>query len=231
MPLISSVRGSYGSQGRFTRAAAASTNYQVLNMTQYGGSSTITGNGTNTVSVVRTTGTGTWQPGAYSQAFTPPFTFEFQKDGNPNGDENNAYAMIGIVPSAKASSLPGTNNYQWGFSWYPVFQDGLSIYETLATAAADTPTNNYEVGSGTKRWVASSNQATATVFRVSIDAAGTVRYFYGNNPVTREVSGQGGRTWVINYAGYSSSSFAIAYNMRVNQNRLWNATTLTYDNA
>lgn len=228
MPFLNSVRGVFGAEAGMT-SNGPYENFQTLNLTTYGSTTTTSGSGTITVSGYRSTGANGWNTGFYTtNYFTPPFTVEFLKDGNIGIDQNNAYAMIGICPTGKISAFSNTanNNYQYGYMWYPVYSNSLDIYETPAGNSGNTGNTNYGIASGTNVWTPNS-----TVLRISIDAAGTVNYYYGANAASRTVSAGSGYQWTFHYAGYSANTLSRAYNIKLNQGALWNASTQKYYKA
>ena len=100
-----------------------SVSYELLTYTTTA-NLTITGNGTNTVNIFKTSGGNAWNNQAYSlESFTAPCTIEFNKQA-VSGDNGVSYAMIGWNPDPLTNASYDTINY----ASYPYRTDNYQVY-------------------------------------------------------------------------------------------------------
>lgn len=103
--------------------------YQSLTYT-YSGNISVANNGTDAVTVTKTTDNGNWNGQAYSTiAFTAPCTIEFSKAAEA-GDNGNSYAMIGWNTDPTTDASYGSIDhaaYPYTMNWYNVYNNGNSI--------------------------------------------------------------------------------------------------------
>ena len=113
-------------KGRFT------PEYVTLTYTA-SGNLTVTGNGTNTVNIFKTSGGNGWDNQAYSLVpFTAPCTIEFNKQA-VSGDNGDSYAMIGwnADPTTDASySSIDYASYPYRTDSYVVYHNGSLVHNS-----------------------------------------------------------------------------------------------------
>lgn len=104
--------------------------YETLTYTA-SGNLTVTGNGTNTVNIFKTSGGNAWDNQAYSLVpFTAPCTIEFNKQA-VSGDNGVSYAMIGwnADPTTDASySSIDYASYPYRTDVYSVYHNGSQVH-------------------------------------------------------------------------------------------------------
>ena len=210
MPFISSVRGSYGPQGRFGKKPIPPTTLETLTWSTYGSGVTVNETSTKTYSTYNTSGPNTgWNKGANTtNSFKGPFTLKLRKNGQST-DQGNAYGMFGILRSSNVSTMRGaTNNYPFGYVHYPV--------STNNTSAWYEESSDGQLGS----W------SSGDTFYITIDSNNILKYWNGsaNN---RTVSVTPNEDWHIFYAGYSSNStWAGFYDIQLYSNGVWNGSAI-----
>ena len=209
MPFISSVRGSYGAQGRFGKSTLPVI-LQTLTWSTYGSGVTVTETSTKTYSTFNTSGTNSgWNKGANTtNSFKGPFTLKLRKNAQST-DQSNAYGMFGILRSANVSNMRGaSNNYPFGYVHYPV--------------STDNPSNWYEEGGNGQLGSFSSGDT----FYITVDSSNTLKYWNGSVS-NRSVSVTPNEDWHVFYAGYSSNSqWAGFYDIQLYTNGVWNGSAI-----
>jgi len=212
MPFISSVRGSFGAQGRFGKSIPPIT-LETLNWSTSGSGVTVTETSTKTYRTFNTSGANTgWNKGANTQSFKGPFTLKLRKNGEST-DQGNAYGMFGILPS---SNLEGhrnalansTENYGWGYVHYPVSTSSNSAWYEVGT--------NGPLGS----W------SSGDTFYITVDLNNTLKYWNGSVS-NRSVSVTANTDWHVYYAAYSANNtFGGFYDIQLYKNGVWNGSSV-----
>jgi len=184
--------------------------YLILNWTTAGGASySITGAGTTTSSVYKTSNNDQWNHNVYNNtAIYGPFSFEFSAQAASNGgDDGNSYKMVGV---GRIANIPRTDSqgYRAFFTLYPHRTDGMFWYD---------PTTDGGTGLG---W---SNGDT---FVFSVFANGDIKAYNKNTGVLY-------KTWNTGYTGewrvgasiYSINSPKGGFaNGRVRLGQIWDGT-------
>jgi len=100
-------------------------NYDNLDLlTNNAGALTITGNGTSTASIFKTSGSSSWDTHVYSNvAYTAPCTIEFNKQA-VSGDNGASYSMIGW----NTDPLTNASYDSIDYAAYPYRTDVYSVY-------------------------------------------------------------------------------------------------------
>lgn len=147
--------------------------YETLNFTSTSGTGlVVTGNGTTSVSILKTSGTASWDSQAYiSTGFTAPVTVEFNKNSPATGD-GTGYAMISwnADPTTNASyNTLDYASYPYQTSSYRIYHNGTFIADY---AAWSTSTKLYIVY-GTDGYIRHYNGATQ-LYSVNYGAGSTV---------------------------------------------------------
>lgn len=121
-----SAQNLYALNSRYSIIRPSSATYESLTYT-VSGNITITGNGTDTVSFFKTSGSNSWDNQAYSLTpFTAPCTIEFNKNAG-SSDNGVSYAMIGwnADPTSDASYTSiDLASYPYAQSNYQVYDNG-----------------------------------------------------------------------------------------------------------
>jgi hypothetical protein len=184
--------------------------YLVLNWITAGGASySITGAGTTTSSVYKTSNNDQWNHNVYNNtAIYGPFSFEFSAQAASNGgDDGNSYKMVGVGRIANIPRLD-SQGYRAFFTLYPHRTDNMSWYD---------PTTDGSAGLG---W---SNGDT---FVFSVFANGDIKAYNKNTGVLY-------KTWNTGYTGewrvgasiYSINSPKGGFaNGRVRLGQIWDGT-------
>jgi hypothetical protein len=204
------------------------TDYSILTFTAGGssaGNQTISGNGTSTVSIFKTSGsTSPWNNLNYTAStFTAPFTMELRKNG-PVTDDSSAYAMGGIIPPANLSGAlaSASTAYSYQACWYPVATNGgLNIFEyTNSTGSANNFVPSDSLG---------ANYTSGDTFRISVAADGTISYWHGSQTTVARAVNKGTTVFHISTANYSvNATNGGFYGIRVLSGYVWNGTTQSY---
>jgi hypothetical protein len=138
--------------------------YEILTYTITGGV-TVTNNGTDTVSIFRTSGSNSWDAQAYSStSFTAPCTIEFNKQAPVTDPGNTARAMIGWnedpTTNANYTSLDYAS-YPYQTSAYSVYHNASQVHSTGAWSTANKFYLVYEVDGTIKHYNGSTLLFTA----------------------------------------------------------------------
>jgi hypothetical protein len=222
------VRATDGGGNTADRAFILSVlEYSTLNFSTNGataGQITITGSGTSTVSVFKTSGSvGPWDGLGYSTgSFTAPFTMEMRKNG-PVTDDSSAYSMGGIIPSgALSNALANDNKYQRLASWYPVATNGgLNIYEYTSYTG--------NVSNFSPSDAQGTNYTSGDIFRISVAANGTITYWHGTNTSAARTVSKSDTVFYPAVATYSASATNGGFSgIRVLSGYVWNGATQSY---
>jgi hypothetical protein len=223
VPFINSVRGTYGSQGKFKHtpdiAGPAAINWQT-----YGSGVTVSTTGPFTYSVFNTSGSNTvWNKGAYStNVFKAPFTLELRKNGQAT-DQNNAYAMAGILPSSKISNMiADDSSYHYGYNHYPVAtNNNNNYYEQVWSSTGTSGRSNGSLGS----WL------SGNTFLVTLNSSGVLTYWNSSQRSTPDRTVTGVSTsidWAIQVNNYSANTtWGGFYDIKIRKNQIWNGTSYT----
>jgi hypothetical protein len=119
------------SVGNFTDRAFTmyAGGYANLSFSTYGnGGMSISGSGTSTVSVFKSSNNSSWTDGVYSnQEFSGPFSFEFNATVGGSSDDGQSYKMIGVKKSTTTPQVTGTG-YRAFYTLYPVSTNDMQYY-------------------------------------------------------------------------------------------------------
>jgi len=166
------------------------------------GTITLTNNGTDNVSMFKTSGTSAWDSHFYSTTpFTAPCTIEFNKQAGAT-DNGTSYAMISwnADPTLDAS------------------------YTSLDYASYPYATNNYVVYNNGSVVQNGGTWSTANRFYIVYDTDGFIRHYNGATLLYSVNSGTG-RTVYVDSSLYSvNATFGGFSNVRVRRNS-WNGTS------
>jgi hypothetical protein len=147
------------------------------------GNLTVTGAGTSTVSIFKTSGGAAWDNTAYSTtAFTAPCTIEFNKQADA-GDNGVSYAMIGW------NEDPTTN----------------SSYTKLDYASYPFQTNGYYVYHNGSQINPSVTWSTANKFYIVYTTDGYIKHYNGST-LLYSVNYGAGKTVYLDSAYYSPNA-------------------------
>lgn len=106
--------------------------YENLSFT-LSGNLTATGNGSNLVSIFKTSGSYAWDNHAYTaQGYSAPLTLEFNKNA-AFFDNGRSYAMIGFNADPTANASYDTLDYAaypYRYDAYNVYHNGNSVHST-----------------------------------------------------------------------------------------------------
>ena len=166
------------------------------------GTITLTNNGTDNVSMFKTSGTTAWDSHFYSTTpFTAPCTIEFNKQSAAT-DNGVSYAMI----SWNADPTLDANYTSLDYASYP--------YQTSTYAVYNNGTLMINAGT----W------STANKFYIVYDTDGFIRHYNGSSLLYSVNSGTG-RTVYVDSSLYSvNATFGGFSNVRVRRNS-WNGTS------
>lgn len=170
-------------------------------ITSSGGGVSISGNGTTSFNVFKTSGTLAWNLQAYcATPFVAPCTIEFNKNASST-DDGNSYAMISW------NSDPTTNDSYTSLDHaaYPYMQSAYSVYHN----------SNQVLSSGT--W-SSSNK-----FYLVYDTDGYIRHYNGSTLLYSANYGTGNTVYVDSSYYSNSATNAGFSNVRVRK-QSWNGT-------
>jgi hypothetical protein len=145
--------------------------YETLTYTA-SGNLTVTGNGTNTVNIFKTSGGNAWDNQAYSTTtFTAPCTIEFNKQA-ASGDNGVSYAMIGWNADPLTNASYDTLNY----ASYPYRTDVYSVYHNgsqVHFSGTWNTANKFYIVYGTDGFIRHYNGSTL-LYSVNYGAGNTV---------------------------------------------------------
>lgn len=162
---------------------------------------TVTGNGTNSVNIFKTSGSNAWDNHAYTTtAFTAPCTIEFNKQAGAT-DNGVSYAMIGwnVDPTTNAS------------------------YDTIDYASYPYATNNYQVYHNSSLVQNGGTWSTSSKFYVVYGTDGFIRHYNGST-LLYSVNYGTGKTVYVDSSFYSvNATFGGFSNIRVCRSA-WNGT-------
>ena len=184
-------------------------NYLALTWTTAGGASySITGNGTTTSSVYKTSNTDQWSHNVYNNSnISAPFSFEFSATSGGATDDGQSYKMIGV---ARVGDLPRTDaeGYKAFYTLYPHFTNAMSWYD---------PSTN---GSSPNAWV------NGDTFVISVEANGNIKaYNQTRGTLYKEWSTGYTGSWRVGASIYSINSPKGGFaNGRVRLGQIWNGT-------
>ena len=181
-----------------------------LTWTTAGGASySITGNGTTTSSVYKTTNNESWAHNVYNNTdIYGPFSFEWSAQAASNGgDDGNSYKMVGV---GRTSDIPRLDNqgYRAFYTLYPHRTDTMNWY---------SPTTDGNTGLS---WV------NGDIFVFSVFANGDIKAYKKSNGVLYKEWNTGHTgPWRVGASIYSINApkggFADA---RVKIGQIWNGT-------
>ena len=181
-----------------------------LTWTSAGGASySITGNGTTTSSVYKTTNNESWAHNVYNNTdIYGPFSFEWSAQAASNGgDDGNSYKMVGV---GRTSDIPRLDNqgYRAFYTLYPHRTDTMNWY---------SPTTDGNTGLS---WV------NGDIFVFSVFANGDIKAYKKSNGVLYKEWNTGHTgPWRVGASIYSINApkggFADA---RVKIGQIWNGT-------
>ncbi len=180
-----------------------------LTWTTAGGASySITGNGTTTSSVYKTSNNESWAHNVYNNTdIYGPFSFEWSAQAASNGgDDGNSYKMIGV---GKTSDIPRTDaqGYRAFYTLYPYRTDGLSWFDPTSDGSAGVPWTNGET------------------FVISVYANGDVKAYRKNSGLVKEWSTAYTGAWRVGASIYSINSPKGGFaDGRVRAGQVWNGT-------
>ena len=184
--------------------------YMNLSWTTAGGASySISGNGTTTSSVYKTSNNSSWAHNVYNDSnITAPFSFEFSATAGSGGtDDGNSYKMIGV---GKTGSIPNTSDqgYRAFYSLYPNSTGSMPWY------APDSE------GSTGLSWT------NGDTFVISVTAGGNIKaYSKTSGTLFKEWNTGYTGTWRVGASIYSINSPKGGFaNARVKVGQIWNGT-------
>jgi len=183
--------------------------YANLSFSTYGsGGMSVSGSGTSTVTVYKTSNNNSWTDGVYSdQTFSAPFAFEFKAVASANGsDDGQSYKMIGVKKSTTAPQVTSTG-YRAFYTLYPNQTNQMQWYAPTFDGSGGT-WSNYDT------------------FVVSALADGTLKFY---NKTTGylyyETSTGYTGTWNVGASIYSTGSPKGGFvDGRVRVGQIWNGT-------
>jgi hypothetical protein len=166
------------------------------------GNLTVTNNGTDNVSIFKTSGTQSWDNQAYSLIpFTAPCTIEFNKQA-VSGDNGLSYAMIGW------NEDPLTN----------------ASYDSIDYASYPYSSNNYSVYNNATQVHFGGSWSTSNKFYIVYDADGFIKHYNGSTLLYSANYGTG-RVVYVDSSFYSpNSTFGGFSNIKVIRSA-WSGTS------
>jgi hypothetical protein len=154
---------------------------------------TVTNNGTDKVSIFKTSGTFSWDTQAYSLTpFTAPCTIEFNKQAE-SYDNGLSYAMIGW----NADPLTNASYDSIDYASYPFRSDNYQVYHNASQAHA------------------SGSWSTTDKFYVVYSTDGTIKHYNGSTLLYSVYYGTGNVVYVDSSFYSPSSTFGGFSNIRV----------------
>jgi hypothetical protein len=195
--------------GNFTDRAFTlySGSYMNLSWITTEGSFSVSGNGTSTSSVYKTSNVSSWQGNVYNNAdLTAPFSFEFSTSASLI-DDGESYKMIGVGKSSAMSPVPAPG-YRAFYTVYPNNRNNMPWY---------SPDGNGETG------VSWNNEE---IFVFSVFANGDVKaYKKASGVLFKEWNTAHTGTWRVGASIYSINSPKGGFaNARVRVGQIWNGT-------
>lgn len=114
--------------------------YEKITFTNKGtGTLTVSGNGTSSVSIFKTSGSAAWDTGSYiSTGYTAPITVEFYKTASA-ADDGISYAMLSLNADPTASSSYTTldyASYPYATSNYYLYNNGSAINPSITWSSS-----------------------------------------------------------------------------------------------
>jgi hypothetical protein len=203
MAVVSVAKSDIKNSGRLSSIATLyALEYETLTFTGIGGNLVVTGNGTDTVSIFKTSGSSAWDNQAYvATPFTAPVTMEFNKQAAAT-DNSSSYAMISwnADPTTDASytSLDWAS-YPYQTNQYIVYHNGSSITPPVAA------------------W------STSEKWRLVYATDGYIYHYNGSTLMYSVNKGTGGVVYLDSSFYSQSATFAGFSNIRVIK-KAWNGT-------
>ena len=176
--------------------------YETLTFTA-SGNLTVTGNGTSTVNIFKTSGSASWDNQAYvSTGFVAPITIEFNKTAS-SSDDGASYAMISL------NADPTTDASYTSLDWasYPYTTTQYSVYHN---SSAITPP--------VAAW------STAAKWYLVYGVDGFIRHYNGATQMY-SVNKGAGQTVYIDSSFYSVSATNGGFSNIRAIKKEWNGTT------
>ena len=174
--------------------------YELLTYTTTG-NLTVTGNGTNTVNIFKTSGGNAWDNQAYSTTpFTAPCTIEFNKQA-ASADNGVSYAMIGWNVDPLTNASYDTLDY----ASFPYRTDGYQIYHN---GSAITPGISW---------------STANKFYIVYGTDGFIKHYNGSKLLYSVNYGTGNTVYVDSSFYSPNATFGGFDNIKVIRSA-WNGT-------
>lgn len=166
------------------------------------GNLTITGNGTDSVNIFKTSGSNSWDNQAYSTTpFTAPCTIEFNKEAGAT-DNGASYAMIAW------NTDPTTN----------------ASYASLDHASYPYQTNGYVVYNNGAGITPGTTWSTANKFYLVYGTDGTIKHYNGSTLVYSANYGTGLTVYVDSSFYSPNATYGGFSNIKVIK-AAWNGTT------
>ena len=194
--------GSFSGSNSFARIASGGKLYQIQNLIAYGsvpGEGTITGNGTDTTSFFKTSGSASWGRTAVRDTtpYTAPVTVEFYKNATSTG-----YAMISW------NTDPETNASYTDLDYAPYIYTSGSV-------------RHYHNGANQGDTAVAHNTTKKFYLVYATDG---YQYLYWGSTMVRSFNRGTGLTVYLDTSFYSvSGTFSRFFNIRVIR-KAWNGT-------
>ena len=173
-----------------------------------GASYSISGNGTTTSSVYKTSNVSSWAHNVYNDSnITAPFSFEFSVTSGGSSDDGQSYKMVGV---GKTGSVPNTSDqgYRAFYSLYPNNTNNMPWYAPDGEGNSNLSWNNGET------------------FVISVTAGGNIKaYSKATGTLYKEWNTDYTGTWRVGSSIYSINSPKGGFaNARVRIGQIWNGT-------
>ena len=199
------------SVGNFTDRAFTMYSGGFINLswlTAGGASYSISGNGTTTSSVYKTSNNSSWAHNVYNDSnITAPFSFEFSPTAGGGADDGQSYKMIGV---GKTGSVPNTSDqgYRAFYSLYPNNTANMPWYAPDGEGNSGLSWTNGET------------------FVISVTAGGNIKaYSKASGTLFKEWNTDYTGTWRVGASIYSINSPKGGFaNARVRVGQVWNGT-------
>lgn len=197
--------------GNFTDRAFTMYSGGFINLTwatSGGASYSISGNGTTTSSVYKTSNAASWAHNVYNNSnITAPFSFEFSVTAGGPTDDGQSYKMVGV---GKTGSVPNTSDqgYRAFYSLYPNNTNNMPWYAPDSEGNSGLSWNNGET------------------FVISVTAGGNIKaYSKATGTLYKEWNTDYTGTWRVGASIYSVNSPKGGFaNARVRIGQIWNGT-------
>ena len=197
--------------GNFTDRAFTMFSGGFINLTwatSGGASYSISGNGTTTSSVYKTSNVSSWSHNVYNDSnITAPFSFEFSVTSGGSSDDGQSYKMVGV---GKTGSVPNTSDqgYRAFYSIYPNNTSNMPWYSPDGEGSSGLTWNNGET------------------FVISVTAGGNIKaYSKATGTLYKEWNTDYTGTWRVGASIYSINSPKGGFaNARVRIGQIWNGT-------